>query len=112
MDERFVGNVSDEAGFGDEGYDPAHAAQHMAPAELRRQLVRRLYSVLHGQHKGIRSDQLPDPFDGIGHLPALYAEHDDIHVAGFPGVARDLDRGQREIALRAFYPKSAFAQRL
>ena len=98
--------MPDEARFGDERDDTADAAEHVPPAELRGELLRRLHPVLHGQDAGIRPEQRPESVERLGHLPALDAEHDDVHVACLLRIADGLDGGQREIALCALHAKA------
>ena len=106
IDEGFVGDVLDETRFGDERDDPAYAAEHVTPAEFCGELLRGLHPVLHGQDAGVRSEQGAERVEGVGHLPALDAKHDDVHVAGLPGIADGLDGGQRKIALGAFHAET------
>ena len=106
IDEGFVGDVPDEARFRDERDDTADAAEHVPPAELRGELLRRLHPVLHGQDASVRPEQRPESVKRLGHLPALDAKHDDVHIAGLTRIADGLDGGQREIALCALHAKA------
>ena len=65
-----------------------------------------LDAVLQGQHKRMRPEHRPNRRSGVAHLPCLYRENNQVHLADSGKIVRRPGRGYHEIAQNAVYSQA------
>ena len=101
--------VAHVAGRDDRAHDLAEPAQHALGPEDGRQLVRGGDAVLQRHHERVRAEQRAQRARGLGHLPGLDADQDDVDGPDPREVVVRFRRRDREVALHAVDAQPALA---